>query len=137
MVYWQVGGFDFVRYDDDKYIMDNPVVRNGLSLEGIRWAFGTFEHSNWHPLTWLSHMLDVQWFGLDAGRHHQVNLLFHILNTLILFIVLQRMTGALWKSGICRSPLRPASPARGVGRLGLGTERSAQRVLFSADPSCL
>jgi protein O-mannosyl-transferase len=97
--YWQVGGFEFVRYDDDKYIMENPVVRNGLSVEGIRWAFSSFEHSNWHPLTWLSHMLDVQLFGLDAGRHHQVNLLFHILNSLILFFVLQRMTGALWKSG--------------------------------------
>ncbi|HET6491087.1 MAG TPA: tetratricopeptide repeat protein [Syntrophales bacterium] len=98
MVFWQVGGFEFVRYDDDKYVMENPVVRSGLSLEGIRWAFRSFEQHNWHPLTWLSHMLDVQWFGLDAGRHHQVNLLFHILNTLILFIVLQRMTRALWKS---------------------------------------
>ncbi len=97
-VYWQVGGFEFVRFDDDKYVMENPVVRNGLSLEGIRWAFSSFEYSNWHPLTWLSHMLDVQWFGLDAGRHHQVNLLLHILNTLILFVVLRRMTGALWKS---------------------------------------
>jgi tetratricopeptide (TPR) repeat protein len=99
MVYWQAGSFEFVRYDDDKYVMENPVVHNGLSPEGIRWAFSSFEHSNWHPLTWLSHMLDVQLFGLDAGRHHQVNLLFHILNTLILFILLQRMTGALWKSG--------------------------------------
>ncbi len=98
MVYWPVGSFEFVRFDDDKYVMENPVVRNGLSLEGIRWAFTSFEHSNWHPLTWLSHMLDVQWFGLDAGRHHQVNLLLHILNTLILFVVLRRMTGALWKS---------------------------------------
>lgn len=98
-VYWQVGGFDFVRYDDDRYITENPIVSKGLSPEGIRWAFSSFEQSNWHPLTWLSHMLDVQWFGLDAGRHHQVNLLFHILNTLILFFVMQRMTGALWKSG--------------------------------------
>ena len=98
-VYWQVGGFDFVRYDDDRYITENPIVGKGLSMEGIRWAFSSFEQSNWHPLTWLSHMLDVQGFGLDAGRHHQVNLLFHILNTLILFFILQRMTGALWKSG--------------------------------------
>ncbi|MGE5800280.1 MAG: tetratricopeptide repeat protein [Syntrophaceae bacterium] len=98
-VYWQVGGFEFVRYDDDKYVLENPVVSNGLSLEGVRWAFRSFEQSNWHPLTWLSHMLDVQLFGLDAGKHHRVNLLIHILNTLILFVVLQRMTGALWKSG--------------------------------------
>ncbi len=98
-VYWQVGGFEFVRWDDDKYITENPIVSHGLSPDGIRWAFSTFEQSNWHPLTWLSHMLDVQWFGLDAGRHHKVNLFFHILNTLILFIALQRMTGALWKSG--------------------------------------
>ncbi len=99
MVYWQVGEFEFVLWDDGKYITENPVVRNGLSLEGISWAFSTFEQSNWHPLTWLSHMLDVEMFGLDAGRHHQVSLLFHILNTLILFVVLQRMTGDLWKSG--------------------------------------
>jgi protein O-mannosyl-transferase len=99
MIYGQVGGFDFVRYDDDAYITENPVVGNGLSPEGIRWAFTSFEKGNWHPLTWLSHMLDVQWFGLDAGRHHQVSLLFHILNTLLLFAVLQSMTGALWKSG--------------------------------------
>ena len=98
-VYWQVGGFEFVRYDDDKYVLENPVVSNGLSLEGVRWAFRSFEQSNWHPLTWLSHMLDIQLFGLDAGKHHRVNLLIHILNTLILFVVLQRMTGALWKSG--------------------------------------
>jgi len=98
-VYWQVGGFEFVRFDDDKYITENPIVRDGWSPAGIRWAFSSFEQSNWHPLTWLSHMIDVEMFGLDAGRHHQVNLLFHILNTLILFVVLQRMTGALWRSG--------------------------------------
>jgi tetratricopeptide (TPR) repeat protein len=99
MIYGQVGGFEFVRYDDDAYITENPVVGNGLSPEGIRWAFTSFEKGNWHPLSWLSHMLDVQWFGLDAGRHHLVSLLFHVLNTLILFAVLQGMTGALWKSG--------------------------------------
>jgi protein O-mannosyl-transferase len=99
MVYWQVGAFEFLQYDDQYYVTENPVVRNGLSLEGIRWTFHSFEQSNWHPLTWLSHMIDVELFGIDAERHHQVNFLFHILNTLLLFVLLQRMTGALWKSG--------------------------------------
>ncbi len=97
-VYWQVGGHAFVVMDDGEYVFQNPVVARGLTLDGISWALTTFHFSNWHPLTWLSHMTDVSLFGLDAGWHHRVNLLFHLLNTELLFLVLWRMTGGMWQS---------------------------------------
>ena len=97
-VYWQVGSYQFVNFDDGKYILENPHVRTGLTAEGFIWAFTSTYASNWHPLTWLSHMLDVQLFGLDPGPHHLVNVLFHAINTVLLFLLLLRMTGAYWQS---------------------------------------
>jgi len=88
----------FVNYDDGSYVTENPYVKAGLTSDSIRWAFTTTRASNWHPLTWLSHMLDCQLFGTNPGWHHLTNLLFHIANTLLLFAVLKRMTGALWCS---------------------------------------
>ena len=96
-VYWPVRQFQFTNYDDPKYVAENPVVRHGLTLPGLEWAFTTGQASNWHPVTWLSHMLDCQWFGLDPGAHHLVNLLFHLANTVLLFVVLNRMTAAPWR----------------------------------------
>ena len=96
--YWQVGEFAFVNIDDIQYVYTNPIVLQGLTKEGIAWAFTAFDASNWHPLTWLSHMADVELFGLDAGWHHRVNLLLHLLNTALLFLVLRGMTGGLWQS---------------------------------------
>jgi len=102
--YWQVLQFPFVEFDDPDYITNNTVVRNGVTVEGIRWAFGIGRAANWHPLTWLSHMLDVQLFGvapgavMGTGGHHATNLLLHVLNTGLLCVVLTRMTGALWPS---------------------------------------
>jgi tetratricopeptide (TPR) repeat protein len=96
--YWQAGGFAFVNIDDNDYVYKNSHVLQGLTKEGVAWAFTTFEAANWHPLTWLSHMADVELFGLDAGWHHRMSLLFHLLNTALLFLVLQRMTGGLWRS---------------------------------------
>jgi tetratricopeptide (TPR) repeat protein len=98
-VYWQTGRHDFINVDDQQYVYDNPVVLRGLTPEGARWAFTTFHAANWHPLTWLSHMADIDLFGLDAGRHHQVNLLLHLLNTLALFLLLARTTGDALKGG--------------------------------------
>ncbi len=98
-VYWPVHSYEFVRYDDDTYVTNNRQAKSGLSWEGIRWAFTTGHASNWHPLTWLSHMRDYQLFGSNAGAHHTINVLFHIANTLLLFVVLARMTGRLWASG--------------------------------------
>jgi len=80
------------------YIIDNTNVLSGLTLDSIRWAFTSFHASNWHPLTWLSHMLDVDLFGVHAGRMHLVNLGFHLAAALLLFVILDRMTGALWRS---------------------------------------
>src|SRR5258708_25259480 len=97
-VYWPVYRFDFINYDDAEYVAENLRVQAGLSLENLKWAFQTFYFENWHPLTWLSYMMDYQWFGLNAGAFHVVNVLFHGLNTLLLFIVFREMTGARWPS---------------------------------------
>jgi tetratricopeptide (TPR) repeat protein len=98
LVYAQVGGHEFLYYDDNMYVTENPPVQGGLSWSGIVWAFTAMHAGNWHPLTWLSHMLDVQLFGLSPGAHHLVNVLFHAASTVLLFLVLMRMTGAQWRS---------------------------------------
>ena len=97
-VFWQVKAHEFINYDDGLYITENTHVQAGLSIESLKWAFRTGHACNWHPVTWLSHMLDVQLLGLNPGRHHLVNVLFHIANALLLFLVLRRMTKALWPS---------------------------------------
>ncbi|MDD5134976.1 MAG: tetratricopeptide repeat protein [Phycisphaerae bacterium] len=97
-VFWQVRNFDFINYDDNTYISDNSYVFNGLNSDGVLWAFTTGHSANWHPLTWLSLMLDCQLFGADSGKIHLINLFFHIANTLLLFAVLKKMTGSLWPS---------------------------------------
>ena len=97
-VYLPVRNHDFVRYDDDAYVTDNRNVQSGLTLDNVKWAFTTGHASNWHPLTWLSLMLDCSIFGFKSGPMHIVNVLFHIANTLLLFIVFARMTKALWPS---------------------------------------
>jgi hypothetical protein len=89
---------DFIIYDDPTYVTENIHVSRGISFDAIRWAFTSFYASNWHPLTWMSHMADVQFFGLNPHLHHMTNLLFHIANTLLLFFVFNRMTKAPWKS---------------------------------------
>ena len=88
----------FVEYDDFHYITENWQVQEGLTLRSIIWAFTTTQSSNWHPLTWLSHMLDCELFGLNPVGHHLVSLLFHVANALLLFWVLRNMTGAIWPS---------------------------------------
>ena len=98
--YGRVSGHPFINFDDDRYVYQNPHVTRGLTAEGIAWAFTTFHAGNWHPLTWLSHMLDIELFGLSAGRHHITNVVLHVVNTLLLFFVLFRMTGGLWRSAL-------------------------------------
>src|SRR5256885_9676896 len=88
----------FINYDDNWYVTLNPQVQAGLTLQGIRWAFTTFDISNWHPLTWLSHMLDCQLFGLNPVGHHFVSILLHALNVVLVFWLLLRGTGAMWRS---------------------------------------
>jgi lipoprotein NlpI len=98
LVFWQVRNFDFINYDDSVYVYENPHVLNGLTADNVIWAFTTGFASFWHPLTWLSLMLDCQLFGPGPGGFHLVNLLLHIVNTLLLFTVLKKMTGSLWPS---------------------------------------
>jgi len=97
-VYWQVGSHDFITLDDPSYVVNNPHVATGLNWENIFWAFTSVHAANWHPLTWLSHMLDVQMFGMNPGAHHLVNVFIHIATTLLLFSLLTRLTGAVWRS---------------------------------------
>jgi hypothetical protein len=97
-VYAPVRHYDFVNYDDDDYIIQNAHVFDGLTAENVAWAFSRFYAGNWHPLTWLSHMLDVRCYGLNPGGHHVTNVVFHAANAILLFLVLTSMTGALWRS---------------------------------------
>ncbi len=97
-VYWQVHQFDFVNFDDHMYVTENNNIKSGITPESIRWAFSTKYYHLWHPLVWLSFMLDYELYGLNAGGYHVNNLIFHILSTLLLFGLFSRMTGEIWKS---------------------------------------
>ena len=99
-VYSPVTGYDFVDLDDDAYVFQNSQVSRGLTLEGVSWAFRTFEMANWHPLTWLSYMVDVELFGMNSGCFHLMNVFFHLANTLLLFILLRYTTSRLWQSAL-------------------------------------
>ena len=97
-VYGQMNYHEFINFDDSSYILKNQHVQKGLTSESISWAFSFTDIAYWHPLTWLSHMLDCQIYGLIPSMHHRTSLIFHIVNSILLFFVLQKMTGALWKS---------------------------------------
>jgi len=97
-IYSQVQDHKFINFDDDRYITDNLNVKAGLTKESVMWAFTTSYFFNWHPMTWLSYMLDYQLYGLHPKGHHLTNLFFHIANSLLLFLVLFRITGAIWHS---------------------------------------
>jgi tetratricopeptide (TPR) repeat protein len=97
-VYWPLLNNDFISLDDHEYVTENPHVISGLSWSNAAWAFRSGYAANWHPLTWLSHQLDVQLFGLKPRWHHFTSLLFHLANSLLLFSLFRRMTGALWRS---------------------------------------
>ena len=100
MIYAPVATYGFVNWDDPEYVTNNPMVRAGITLAGFRWAFTTVHAANWHPLTWLSHMLDVQLFSLEAGWHHVSSVLLHLTGTLLLFAWLRRATGAVGRSAV-------------------------------------
>jgi tetratricopeptide (TPR) repeat protein len=98
LVYHSITGFSFNNYDDLPYIVENATVQKGLTFSGIYWAFTSFSASNWHPVTWLSHMLDCSLFGMNPGGHYWTNLLLHGFNSMLLFIILLKLTGAVWRS---------------------------------------
>jgi tetratricopeptide (TPR) repeat protein len=90
----------FINYDDPDYVTHNPHVKRGLTWEDLSWAFTTIHAGNWHPLAWISHMLDCQVYALNPAGHHVTNLLFHVANAILLFIVLGRLTGTVWRSAL-------------------------------------
>jgi len=98
--YWPVFRCDFVAFDDESYVTRNRKVQQGFTPQAVSWAFSSGRAANWHPLTWLSHILDCRLFGLNPRGHHAINLLFHTANTLLLFLLLTRMTGARWRSAL-------------------------------------
>ena len=100
ILYWPVQSYDFVNFDDDVYVTDNRQVYGGLSMESLTWSFTTFHAGNWHPLTWISHMVDAEAYGLDAGGHHWTNVLIHTAATFLLFFVLSGMTNSPWASAL-------------------------------------
>jgi tetratricopeptide (TPR) repeat protein len=115
-VYWPVRQHDFVCYDEYAMVLQNPLVLGGLTLPGLSWALTTSWFEYWHPVTWLSHMLDCELFGPNPACHHLVSVAFHALNAMLLFLVLQRMTRAFWRSAIVAAlfalhPLRVESVA--------------------------
>jgi hypothetical protein len=97
LIYWQVHEFSFVDYDDGQ-IVDDPHIGHGLTVDGLKWAFASTDGANWYPLTRLSHLLDSQLLGMNAGLHHLTNVLIHSLATLLLFAFLRHATGAVWRS---------------------------------------
>ncbi len=115
-VFGQTLRHDFINYDDDLYVYENPNVVSGLTRPAILWAFTHAHAGNWHPLTSLSHMLDCQVYGLNAGGHHFTNVLLHTLAVVLLFLFLQQVTGAPWRSAFVAAvfavhPLRVESVA--------------------------
>jgi protein O-mannosyl-transferase len=98
LVYLPVTRYDFVNYDDQDYVTENSIVQQGLTWAGIKWAFTTGHASNWHPVTWLSHMADCELFGLNPAAHHFVNALIHSADAALLFILLLRLTSLIWPS---------------------------------------
>jgi tetratricopeptide (TPR) repeat protein len=97
-LYWPVTGYDYVGLDDDLYVYENPWVRTGLCWTTLKWALTATFSANWHPLTWMSHLLDTSLYGPDAGGPHLTNVVLHALNSLLLFLVLARLTGSSWPS---------------------------------------
>ena len=114
-VFGQTLTHEFIDFDDNEYVYENPVVARGLTFQGIVWAFSRHAF-NWHPLTWLSHELDCQLYGLNPAGHHLTNVLLHTATVITLFLVLRQMTGALWRSAFVAAvfaihPLRAESVA--------------------------
>ena len=133
-VYWPVTHNAFINYDDDQYITGNPHITSGLTWPNVVWAFQSGELANWHPLTWISHMVDCELiWKLNPGGHHLTNLLFHIANTLLLFLLLRANDGRAVARRIRGGAVCVASVARRVGGLGGGTQGRVERVFLAVD----
>ncbi|HUB32400.1 MAG TPA: glycosyltransferase family 39 protein [Bryobacteraceae bacterium] len=100
LVFGRAVGFEFLNYDDNAYVYENPWVRGGFTLPGIIWAFNVIDYFYWQPVTWLSHMLDCQLFGLRPAWPHLLNILLHTTNSILVFLIFRRLTGAVWRSAV-------------------------------------
>ena len=136
-LYWPATRYDFVDYDDDMYVIANAHVNQRTDLGKLDGRLERGYAANWHPFTWLSHMLDCQMFGLKPWGHHLTNVLLHALNAGLVFALLQLMTGATWRSSVGGGVVRPSPAARRIGGLGGGTQGCPQRLLRSARADCL
>ena len=127
--YLQARSYDFVNFDDQGYVTENSHVLQGLNFANVGWAFTTFTTGNWHPLTWLSHMLDVDLWGKEAGGHHLTSVLLHAGNTA--FVVLRFASDDRQPLAVClrRSSFRGASVTCGIRRLDRGTQGCAQHFV--------
>ena len=130
--YWQVQRFDFINLDDTAYVTENRRVQDGVTLEGVKWAFTTNRSVNWHPLTWLSHMLDCELYGLNPTGHHWTSLMFHMANSLLLFLVFNQMTGAVRRSAFLAA-LFALHPLH-VESVAWVSERKMERTMFLRRP---
>lgn len=127
---------DFISYDDDLYITENPHIQSGFNTESIQWSFTTVHHSYWHPLTWLSHMLDWKLFGADASGHHLISLFFHIITAILLFLFLNKTTHNIWPSAFVAAffalhPLRVESVAWAAERKDVLSMFFAMATLYT------
>lgn len=127
-VYLQTIGFGFV-FDDGVYIADNAPIRQGLSAEGLRWAFSGVRVAFWHPLTWMSHMLDVTLFGMDPGGHHLTGVVLHAANAVVCFLVLRACTGATWPAAFAAA-LFAVHPLRAESVAYIAERKDVLSVLF-------
>src|SRR6476646_830142 len=98
IVFGQTLRYDFVNYDDPRYVYQNTRITSGISLANVAWAFSHIHSESWQPLTTITHMLDCQLYGLKAGWHHFTNVILHSFAVVLLFVALERMTGAFWRS---------------------------------------
>lgn len=98
IVYYPVRFFDFVFIDDPFYVCNNQLIQNGLTWDGLKWAFFSIGGGSWHPLTWISHMIDISWYHMDSGGHHWTNVQIHLISTFLLFIFLRKSTQKIWIS---------------------------------------
>ena len=131
-VYAPVRHHDFVNLDDGSDVAASRMVQQGLTWQGLRWAFTSGDESNWFPLTRLSHLLDSQLFGMNAGAHHLVSAGLHLVNSLLVFTVLQALTGAAVAERVRGGAVRAAPAARGVGGVGRGAQGRAERAVLAA-----
>ena len=129
-IFWPLTRAEFTNYDDPRYVTETVNIQSGVTWKAVVWAFTTGYGSNWHPLTWISHMIDWQMYGLNPGRHHLTNILFHIANTLLLFGLMRSLTGTFWRSAAGGGAFCPASGSCGIRGLGGGKEGRIKHVLW-------